>query len=84
MRETEKIWMNGELVDWGDARIHVGSHGLHYGTGVFEGIRCYETAEGPGGLPPDRPSAAPAQLGAAALHGASRTRSRSCARPRST
>ena len=47
MRETEKIWMNGELVDWGDARIHVGSHGLHYGTGVFEGIRCYETPKGP-------------------------------------
>ena len=47
MRETEKIWMNGELVDWSDARIHVGSHGLHYGTGVFEGIRCYETPKGP-------------------------------------
>src|SRR4051794_29826237 len=39
--------MNGELVDWADARVHVGSHGLHYGTGVFEGIRCYETPEGP-------------------------------------
>src|SRR6059036_3525402 len=39
--------MNGELVDWADARIHVGSHGLHYGTGVFEGIRCYETMRGP-------------------------------------
>jgi branched-chain amino acid aminotransferase len=47
MQETEKIWMNGELVDWADARIHVGSHGLHYGSGVFEGIRCYETARGP-------------------------------------
>jgi branched-chain amino acid aminotransferase len=47
MRETDKIWMNGELVDWADARIHVGSHGLHYGTGVFEGIRCYETPKGP-------------------------------------
>jgi branched-chain amino acid aminotransferase len=47
MRETEKIWMNGALVDWGDARIHVGAHGLHYGTGVFEGIRCYETPKGP-------------------------------------
>jgi branched-chain amino acid aminotransferase len=47
MRETEKIWFNGELVDWADARIHVGSHGLHYGTGVFEGIRCYETDRGP-------------------------------------
>jgi branched-chain amino acid aminotransferase len=46
MRETEKIWMNGDLVDWADARIHVGSHGLHYGSGVFEGIRAYETAKG--------------------------------------
>jgi len=47
MRETESIWMNGEFVDWGDAKIHVGAHGLHYGTGVFEGIRCYETPQGP-------------------------------------
>jgi branched-chain amino acid aminotransferase len=46
MRETEKIWMNGEFVDWADAKIHVGAHGLHYGTGVFEGIRCYETPRG--------------------------------------
>ena len=47
MRETEKIWFSGELVDWADAKIHVGSHGLHYGSGVFEGIRCYETDRGP-------------------------------------
>ena len=47
MHETEKIWMNGELVDWADAKVHVGVHGLHYGTGVFEGIRCYETPNGP-------------------------------------
>jgi branched-chain amino acid aminotransferase len=47
MQATEKIWMNGELVDWDDARIHVGSHALHYGSGVFEGIRCYETSKGP-------------------------------------
>jgi branched-chain amino acid aminotransferase len=47
MQETEKIWMNGELVDWADARIHVAAHGLHYGTGVFEGIRCYATERGP-------------------------------------
>jgi branched-chain amino acid aminotransferase len=47
MRETPKIWMNGELVDWGDAKIHVGAHGLHYGSGVFEGIRAYETDRGP-------------------------------------
>ena len=47
MQETEKIWMNGELIDWADAKIHIGTHGLHYGTGVFEGIRVYETAAGP-------------------------------------
>jgi branched-chain amino acid aminotransferase len=47
VQETEKIWMNGELVDWGDAKVHVGVHGLHYGSGVFEGIRCYDTSQGP-------------------------------------
>jgi branched-chain amino acid aminotransferase len=47
VQETEKIWMNGELVDWADATIHVGTHGLHYGSGIFEGIRCYDTEKGP-------------------------------------
>jgi branched-chain amino acid aminotransferase len=47
MQETDKIWMNGELVDWPDAKVHVGAHGLHYGSGVFEGIRCYDTPKGP-------------------------------------
>jgi branched-chain amino acid aminotransferase len=47
LQETDKIWMNGELVDWADATVHVGAHGLHYGTGVFEGIRCYDTEKGP-------------------------------------
>ena len=47
MQATEKIWMNGELIDWDDAKVHVGAHGLHYGTGVFEGIRCYDTPQGP-------------------------------------
>jgi branched-chain amino acid aminotransferase len=46
MQEAEKIWMNGELVDWPDARVHVLSHGLHYGTTVFEGIRAYDAEEG--------------------------------------
>jgi branched-chain amino acid aminotransferase len=45
---TAKIWMNGDLVDWDDAKVHVLTHTLHYGTGVFEGIRAYETADGPG------------------------------------
>jgi branched-chain amino acid aminotransferase len=45
---TEKIWMNGELVPWESAQIHVLTHTLHYGMGVFEGIRAYETDRGPG------------------------------------
>ncbi len=44
---TPKIWMNGSLVDWDQAQVHVLTHTLHYGTGVFEGIRAYETANGP-------------------------------------
>jgi branched-chain amino acid aminotransferase len=44
---TDKIWMNGKLVDWDKAQVHVLTHGLHYGSGVFEGIRAYETADGP-------------------------------------
>jgi branched-chain amino acid aminotransferase len=44
---TEKIWMNGELIPWDEARIHVLTHTLHYGMGVFEGIRAYETKHGP-------------------------------------
>jgi branched-chain amino acid aminotransferase len=44
---TGKIWMNGSLVDWKDATIHVASHVVHYGSGVFEGARCYDTVKGP-------------------------------------
>ena len=47
IQPTPKIWMNGELVDWDKAQIHVLTHTLHYGTGVFEGIRAYETSQGP-------------------------------------
>jgi branched-chain amino acid aminotransferase len=43
---TGKVWMNGTLVDWADAKIHVASHVIHYGTGVFEGARCYQTPKG--------------------------------------
>jgi branched-chain amino acid aminotransferase len=46
MQPTKYIWMDGEFVDWDDATIHVLSHGLHYGTGAFEGIRAYETDRG--------------------------------------
>jgi branched-chain amino acid aminotransferase len=41
-----KIWLNGSLVDWDNAKIHVLTHGLHYATGVFEGVRCYKTVDG--------------------------------------
>jgi branched-chain amino acid aminotransferase len=44
--KSQKIWMNGTLVPWDDARVHVGSHALHYGSSVFEGIRCYATPKG--------------------------------------
>lgn len=47
MQKGQKIWLNGQLVDWDKATIHVLTHALHYGTGVFEGIRCYETTKGP-------------------------------------
>ena len=46
MEKSEWIWINGDFVRWDDAKIHVLSHGLHYGTGVFEGIRAYETERG--------------------------------------
>ena len=60
-RSAEYIWMNGEFVAWDDAKVHVLSHGLHYGTGVFEGIRCLRDRAGPGGLPPSRPPRAAAR-----------------------
>jgi branched-chain amino acid aminotransferase len=44
---TDYIWFNGHLVPWAEARVHVLAHGLHYGTGVFEGMRCYPTTDGP-------------------------------------
>jgi branched-chain amino acid aminotransferase len=47
VEKSDLIWMNGEFVAWEDANVHVLSHGLHYGTGVFEGIRCYATDRGP-------------------------------------
>ena len=46
MNSAELIWMNGEFVAWEDAKVHVLTHSLHYGTGVFEGIRAYETERG--------------------------------------
>ncbi|MDQ1461125.1 MAG: branched-chain amino acid aminotransferase, partial [Actinomycetota bacterium] len=46
LQKVDKIWMDGELVAWDDAKIHVLTHTLHYGCGVFEGIRAYETDDG--------------------------------------
>jgi branched-chain amino acid aminotransferase len=45
--KTEKIWMDGRFVNWGDAKIHIMTHTLHYGLGAFEGVRCYNTPKGP-------------------------------------
>jgi branched-chain amino acid aminotransferase len=47
LQKTEKIWHNGKFIDWDDAKIHVLSHVVSYGSAVFEGIRCYNTAQGP-------------------------------------
>ncbi|MGA1844399.1 MAG: branched-chain amino acid transaminase [bacterium] len=47
MAKTEKIWFNGQFVNWDDAKIHVLSHVIHYGSSIFEGMRCYTTKKGP-------------------------------------
>jgi len=47
MAKTKWIWMDGEFVNWDDAKIHILSHVIHYGTGVFEGLRCYDSKQGP-------------------------------------
>lgn len=47
IQKVDKIWVNGELVDWEDAKTHILTHALHYGSGVFEGIRCYKAKKGP-------------------------------------
>src|SRR5918993_3467621 len=46
-RINQEIWSNGQFIKWDDARVHVMSHVLHYGSSVFEGIRCYDTKRGP-------------------------------------
>src|SRR5581483_8795639 len=45
--KSQWVWMDGKMVSWDDATVHVSVHALHYGTGVFEGIRAYETSDGP-------------------------------------
>ena len=47
MEKASKIWIDGKIVDWDEAKIHVLTHGLHYGTAIFEGLRCYMTENGP-------------------------------------
>ncbi|MBE2218147.1 MAG: branched-chain amino acid transaminase [Ignavibacteria bacterium] len=47
VKKVEKIWMNGKLVNWDDAKVHILSHVIHYGSSFFEGIRCYKTPQGP-------------------------------------
>src|SRR5215210_4503631 len=47
LRIAPKVWRDGELIDWDDARVHVMTHAIHYGSSVFEGIRCYATKRGP-------------------------------------
>ncbi|HEX6596866.1 MAG TPA: aminotransferase class IV, partial [Acidimicrobiales bacterium] len=47
LQKVDKIWMDGQLVDWDDAKVHILTHTLHYGCGVFEGIRAYATSRGP-------------------------------------
>jgi len=47
MQTAKKIWMNGKFVDWKDAKVHVLTHALHYGSAIFEGMRCYDTTKGP-------------------------------------
>ena len=47
MEKTEKIWINGKLIDWADAKVHIMTHAMNYGTAVFEGIRVYQTPKGP-------------------------------------
>ena len=80
MEQAELIWMNGDFVAWDDAKVHVLTHGLHYGTGVFEGIRAYETEQRDGRLPPPRPPRRLLKSAELYYLPLAATRSRSCAR----
>ncbi len=50
IQKVDKIWTNGQMVNWDDAKVHILTHALHYGSGVFEGIRAYETIKGTAGF----------------------------------
>lgn len=47
MNKATRIWYNGKIIDWDNATVHLLTHALHYGTAVFEGLRCYKTDQGP-------------------------------------
>ena len=68
VEQADLIWHNGELVAWEDAKVHVLTHGLHYGTGVFEGERAYDTDRGPAIFRHHDHLAAAVQVGRALLH----------------
>ena len=84
MNQADFIWMNGELVRWEDAKVHVLTHALHYGSGVFEGIRAYETERGTAVFRHRDHLERLRRSGRALLHGAAVHRSRSCARRRTS
>ncbi len=50
IEKVDRIWLDGEFIPWNEAKIHILAHTLHYGLGVFEGIRCYECADGRSGV----------------------------------
>ena len=79
--KTEKIWHNGKFIHWDDAKIHVLSHVVNYGSAVFEGIRCYDDAAGPGDLPPARTHAAPDELRRTSIAWSRPSRSTNSRRP---
>ena len=80
---TGKIWMNGELVDWADAKIHIASHVVHYGSAVFEGARCYDTPRGSRLLPARRAPQPAVRLRQDLPDGAEPAPTTSCTRPSS-
>ena len=84
MQQADFIWMNGELVRWEDAKVHVLTHALHYGSGVFEGIRAYETERGTAVFRHQRPPRPPAAARRSSTTWSCPTRSRSCARRRTS
>ena len=63
LEKADKIWMDGKVVDWNDAHVHLVSNTLHYGFGVFEGIRCYKTESGPAVFQAEGASGPAAPLG---------------------